>query len=135
MAIPLDRSVLIVEDSASAMELLVEYVQKLGFAKILKATDGQQAIDVLHLPESKEIGLILADWNMPVMTGIDLLKSVRALPVHKKTPFVLITADSEMEMIVEAIATGVNSYIVKPVTFENLRSKLEGVFEALKKSV
>lgn len=128
MAIPLDRHVLIVEDSASAMDLLVQYAQKIGFKNIHKVTDGQQAVDYLHTPDGSKLGLILADWNMPVMTGLDLLKSVRALAVHKKTPFVMITADSEMEMIVEAIASGVSSYIVKPVTYENLRSKLESVF-------
>lgn len=134
MPIPLDTSFLIVEDSASAMELLVQFVQKLGFTKVLKATDGQQASEILHQPEGKGIGLILADWNMPVMSGIDLLKSVRALPSHKNTPFIMITADSEMDMIVEAIAAGVSSYIVKPVTVENLQMKIESVFEALKKS-
>lgn len=132
MTIPIDSRVLLVEDSSSALELLAQLVEKIGFTKILKANDGQQALDLIQRADGKDVGLILADWNMPVMTGIELLKAVRALPDYKNTPFIMITADSEMDMIVQAIATGVSSYIVKPVTIDALRGKIESVFESAK---
>lgn len=128
----LSKAVLIVEDSESALELVTQLCQAIGFKHIRKSKEGQAALDLLNAapPQGEPpIGLILADWNMPVMSGIDLLKSVRGLPAHKKTPFIMITADSEMDMIVQAISAGVSSYIVKPVTLEGLRNKIASVLK------
>lgn len=129
MPLPLNNPLLIVEDSETAYQLLAGFSKELGFKTILYAADGKQALGVIQQQDPKNpIGLILADWNMPQMSGIDLLKAIRAQPSSKNVPFVMITADSEMDMIVQAISAGVSSYIVKPVTLENLKAKIDAVF-------
>lgn len=132
--LPVQTPVLIVDDSETALQYLEGLVRGLGFQSISSARDGAEALAKLETQalQKQPIGLVLADWNMPGMTGIELLRTLRNSAQHAELPFIMITADSEMDMIVQAISAGVSSYIVKPVTAEGLRSKLAAVFSTKK---
>ncbi len=126
-----DLKVAVIDDSDVAMEHICEQLKSLGVTQISKYADGQTGLANLK-SASPPFALVLADWNMPGMTGFDLLQAVRKEPDWKSLPFIMITADSDLERIVQAISTGVSSYIVKPVTADILREKIEGLFRSKK---
>jgi len=125
MALETSIKVLVVDDFATMRRIVKGVLKQLGFSKIVEAQDGNDALDVL---KKEKVGLIVSDWNMPNMTGLDLLKAVRGDDSLKGIPFVMVTADGMKENVVEAVKAGVTNYIVKPFTPETFSEKIQAVF-------
>ena len=119
-----NTQVLIVDDYKTMLRIIRNLLKQLGFENVDEATDGQDALAKLR---SGNFGLVISDWNMAPMTGLDLLKEVRADPRLKNTPFIMITAESKTENVTAAKQAGVSNYIVKPFNAETLRDKIEKV--------
>ncbi|BAU22757.1 chemotaxis protein CheY [Caldimicrobium thiodismutans] len=125
MALDTNIKVLIVDDFSTMRKIIRNILTQLGFKNILEADDGTTALEILS---KEKVDLIISDWNMPKMSGLDLLKAVRANEATKDLPFVMVTAEAQKENILEAIKYKVSQYIVKPFTPETLKEKLEKVF-------
>ncbi len=121
MAVNMDMNVLIVDDYKTMLRIVNNLLKQLGFKNVSEATDGGMALGMLR---EKDYGLIISDWNMEPMTGLQLLKEVRADAKLKATPFIMVTAESKTENVVAAKQAGVNNYIVKPFNAETLKSKI-----------
>ncbi|MDD3030075.1 MAG: response regulator [Alphaproteobacteria bacterium] len=124
MAVDMNMNVLIVDDYKTMLRIIENLLKQLGFKNIHQATDGGMALEVLH---KTSVGLIISDWNMQPMTGLQPLKEVRADPKLKATPFIMITAESKTENVIAAKEAGVNNYIVKPFNAETLKQKIAAV--------
>lgn len=124
MAVDMNMNVLIVDDYKTMLRIIENLLKQLGFKNILQATDGAAAIKVLR---DTPVGLVISDWNMQPMTGLQLLKEVRADEKLKTTPFIMVTAESKTENVVAAKEAGVNNYIVKPFNAETLKTKITAV--------
>ena len=122
---PAAVNILIVDDYKTMLRVIRNLLNQLGFREIDEATDGQMA---LGLMEKKKYDLVISDWNMEPMTGLDLLKSVRA--ANNNVPFIMVTAESKTENIIAAKTAGVNNYIVKPFNADTLKSKIVSVMGA-----
>jgi two-component system chemotaxis response regulator CheY len=124
---PVDTSikVLIVDDFATMRRIVKGVLKQLGFNNIIEAGDGDTALEEL---KKENIGLIVSDWNMPKMSGLDLLKAVRGNEKFKSIPFIMVTAEGQKESVIEAVKSGVSNYIVKPFTPETLNEKLQKIF-------
>ncbi len=131
---PLKIRILVVDDMPSLRDLVKAYLRRMGYNDIIEAGDGQEAYQVLVSSQAggAPIELIISDWNMPNLTGIDLLKLVRANPEWKNLPFLLTTTESEKHKVVEAIQSGVTNYMVKPVEEATLKEKLERTWDKVK---
>ncbi|UCD91288.1 MAG: chemotaxis response regulator CheY [Desulfobacterales bacterium] len=123
----LNMKVLIVDDFATMRRILRNILKQIGFTNISEADDGKSALKVL---KKEKFDLILCDWNMPEMQGIDLLKEIRSDDELKDLPFIMVTAEAQKDNIVEAVKAGVSNYIVKPFTAETVSEKLNKVFES-----
>jgi two-component system chemotaxis response regulator CheY len=117
-------SVLIVDDYKTMLRIIRNLLKQLEFDNVEEATDGQEALLKLR---AGHFGLVISDWNMAPMTGLDLLKEVRADARLKDMPFIMITAESKTENVIAAKQAGVSNYIVKPFNAETLREKIEKV--------
>jgi two-component system chemotaxis response regulator CheY len=117
--------ILIVDDFSTMRKIIRNILTQLGFKNILEADDGTTALEIL---KKEKVDLIISDWNMPKMSGLELLKAVRSDENLKDIPFIMVTAEAQKESILEAIKYKVNQYIVKPFTPETLKEKLEKVF-------
>jgi two-component system chemotaxis response regulator CheY len=115
-------NVLIVDDYKTMLRIIRNLLKQLEFDNVEEASDGQEALAKLR---AGQFGLVISDWNMQPMTGLDLLKEVRADARLKEMPFIMITAESKN--VVAAKAAGVSNYIVKPFNAETLRGKIEKV--------
>src|SRR5208337_283665 len=116
-----DLTVLIVDDFLTMRRIVRKILRDLNFEDIIEAEDGSAALDVL---KRTRVDLIVSDWNMPRMTGLELLKEVRSTDSIKDIPFLMVTAESQKENIVEAVKARVSNYIVKPFTAAILEEKL-----------
>ncbi len=116
--------ILIVDDFATMRRILKNALKQLKFSNFVEADDGSTAWKVL---EEQQFDLIIADWNMPKLTGFELLKKVRASDLHKKTPFLMVTAEAQKDQVVKAIHAGASNYVVKPFTEEIIANKLERI--------
>lgn len=125
MAFDTSMKVLVVDDFATMRRIVKNILTQLGFKNIIEADDGTTALDVL---KSEKINLIISDWNMPKMTGLDLLKAVRADSSMADTPFIMVTAEAQQDNIILAVKAKVSQYIVKPFTADTLAEKLEKIF-------
>jgi len=103
-------------------------LKQVGFENIVEAEDGVNALRVL---KSQKIDLVVSDWNMPNMTGLDLLKAVRADEDLKQTPFLMVTAEALQDNVIAAVKAGVNNYIVKPFTAEVLNEKISKILDKI----
>lgn len=115
-------NVLIVDDYKTMLRVIRNLLNQIGFKSIDEATDGTMALDMIR---QKKYDLIISDWNMEPMTGLDLLKSVRG--ANNNVPFIMVTAESKTENVIAAKGAGVNNYIVKPFNADTLRSKIAAV--------
>jgi two-component system chemotaxis response regulator CheY len=120
-------NILVVDDYTSMIRILRNLLEQLGFHNIDEATDGYKACEFL---EGKEYGLVLSDWNMQPMTGLELLKIVRKNDKTKTLPFIMVTAEARGDNVVTARLAGVNNYVVKPFTLPVLKQKLQAVLGA-----
>ena len=126
MQIDRDMEIIVVDDFSTMRKIVKDLLNELGFSKFDEADDGSTAWPMI---QSGKYGLIVSDWNMPQMTGIELLKKVRSHPDLKETPFLLITAEAKRSQILEADEAGVDGYIVKPFTATTLNEKIHNIFE------
>jgi two-component system chemotaxis response regulator CheY len=123
--VDLNMKVLVVDDFATMRRILRNILKQIGFKNIIEADDGKSALKEL---KKEKVDLILCDWNMPEMSGIELLKNIRSDNELKGIPFVMVTAESQKDNIVDAVKSGVSNYIVKPFTAETIAEKLNKVF-------
>jgi two-component system chemotaxis response regulator CheY len=114
--------ILIVDDFDTMVRIIRNILIDLGYTRIVSAKDGIQACQVL---EKQKIDFIISDWNMPKMTGLELLKKVRETPEWASIPFLMVTAEADKSMIMEAVNAKVSQYVIKPFTHETLKSKIE----------
>ncbi len=117
-------NVLIVDDYKTMLRIIRNLLKQIDFHNVEEASDGSEALAKLH---SGDYGLIISDWNMAPMTGLELLQAVRADNRLRATPFIMITAESKADNVVAAKQAGVSNYIVKPFNAETLREKIEKV--------
>jgi len=120
------KKVLVVDDSSVMRQIIKKNLKELGFADILDAEDG--AAGLKKLGESP-FDLVVSDWNMPKMTGIEFLKAVRADSGLKGTAFIMVTSEVDKAKIVEAVEAGVSQYIVKPFNANQLEEKIKAIFK------
>ncbi len=118
--------VLVVDDFPTMRRIIRNLLKQIGYNSIEEAEDGIQALAMLR---KGGVGLIVSDWNMPNMEGIDLLRIVRKDASLKDIAFLMVTAEAEKERVIEAIKSGVDNYIVKPFTAETLKEKIEKIAE------
>ncbi len=120
--------VLVADDFATMRKIVRNILKQIGFDNILEAEDGQAAIQILR---NENIGLVVTDWNMPNMTGLELLQKIRNDPQTAHLPVLMVTAEGLKENVVIAVKAGVNNYVVKPFTAEILQEKIEQIFKKL----
>ncbi len=118
--------ILVVYDFSTMRQIIKYLLRALGFSNTHEADDGNTALPLL---QSGNFDFLVTDWNMPGMTGIELLKAVRADANLVKLPVLMVTAESKREQIVEAAQAGVNGYVVKPFTAVTLEEKISKIFE------
>ena len=126
MGIDTSMKVLVVDDFATMRRIVKGVLKQLGFNDIIEAEDGDIALKEL---QKEKVGLIVSDWNMPNMTGLDLLKAVKEDAKLKDIPFLMVTAEGQKENVVQAVQAGVSNYIVKPFTPETFNQKLQKIFK------
>jgi two-component system chemotaxis response regulator CheY len=128
---PPDTRILVVDDMVGMRKLVKEQLMKMGFKSIKEAENGEAGLAELNaaLARGEPYGLVLSDWNMPVLQGIELLRRVRADAKFANLPFMLITAEGEFNQVKEAITLKVSEYIVKPFTPATIKAKLETVWK------
>ncbi|MDH3359467.1 MAG: chemotaxis response regulator CheY [Desulfobulbaceae bacterium] len=120
-----NMKVLVVDDFATMRRIVKNILVQLGFKNIVEADDGTSALEIL---QEEKVDLIISDWNMPKMTGLDLLKTVRADARLAATPFIMVTAEAQQDNIIAAVKAKVSQYIVKPFTADTLSEKLDKIF-------
>ena len=125
MALDKAMSILIVDDYKTMLRIIRNLLKQLGFDNVDEAADGATALARLR---EKDFGLVISDWNMEPMTGLQLLKEVRSDAKLAHIPFVMVTAESKTENVIAAKEAGVTNYIVKPFNAETLRAKIGSVF-------
>ncbi|WP_200918207.1 chemotaxis response regulator CheY [Jeongeupia sp. HS-3] len=122
--------ILVVDDFSTMRRIVRNLLKELGFANVEEAEDGQIALQKL---KNTTYDFIVTDWNMPNMTGIELLRAVRADPQLKHLPVLMVTAEAKKENIIEAATAGASGYIVKPFTAATLDEKLKKIFANINK--
>ncbi len=121
-----NKRVLLVDDLANVRRVMKRILKQIGFTKVTEADDGSTALAEL---EKREVDLIISDWNMPKVSGLELLKAVRSDESMKDTPFLMVTVEAQKDNVLEAVQAGVTNYIVKPFTAEDIKEKLEQIFK------
>jgi len=126
-----DSNFLVVDDSSAVRTLVKQQLMSLGFKNILEAEDGKEAISKLDglYKVGVQLHLVIADWNMPEMNGIDLLLNLKNHPKYKSIPFLMITSESESENVIKAIVLGVTDFVVKPFDEHVLLEKLTAIWK------
>jgi len=125
MALDKNMKILVVDDFSTMRRIVKNILRQLNFNNIIEADDGSTALDVL---QKEKIDMVVSDWNMPKMTGLELLKAIRSDDALKDIPFLMVTAEAQQENIIEAVKSGVSNYIVKPFTAETLGQKITQIF-------
>lgn len=120
-----EMRVLVVDDFSTMRRIIKNILRQLGFTNVVEADDGTTAWEVLN---KDKIEFIVSDWNMPKMTGIELLRKVRNSEEFADIPFLMVTAEAQQENIIEAVQAKVSNYIVKPFTAETMKQKIEKIF-------
>jgi len=126
----LSLKVLVVDDMMSMRSIVKRALLEIGYTDIHDGFNGEDALEKL---KSGGFGLVLLDWNMPIMSGLELLRIIRADSALRTLPVLMITAEAKMENIVEAVQAGVSDYLVKPFSGQSLQEKLEKIFQKLEK--
>jgi two-component system chemotaxis response regulator CheY len=126
MAIDKTMKILVVDDFSTMRRIVKNILRQLDFNNIVEADDGSTALDIL---QKEKIDMVVSDWNMPKMTGLELLKAIKSDDALKDIPFLMVTAEAQQENIIEAVKSGVSNYIVKPFTAETLGQKIDQIFK------
>lgn len=117
--------VLVVDDFATMRRIVKNILTQLGYKNVIEADDGTTAMEII---KKEKIDLIISDWNMPKMTGLELLKAIRANAETSAVPFIMVTAEAQQDNIIMAVKAKVSQYIVKPFTADTLSEKINKVF-------
>ncbi len=128
MSVNKNLKILIVDDFATMRKVIRNLLKQNGFENVVEAEDGLVAIKAL---KSQKVDFIISDWNMPNMSGLELLKAVRADDELKELPFLMVTAEALKDNVVAAVKAGVSNYIVKPFTAEVLNEKIEKIVKTM----
>ncbi len=115
-------TVLVAEDFATMRKIICRHLKQMGFTKLLEAEDGLAALELI---EPGKVGLVVTDWNMPRMGGLELVRRIRNNPATAALPVLMVTIEDLKEYVIAAVKAGVNHYIVKPFTLEELREQIE----------
>lgn len=115
---------LVVDDSSTMRRIIINTLQKLGHQECVEAANGREGIDRLN---QSAVDMIITDWNMPEMSGIDFIRAVRAMDAHAGVPVLMVTTNAAKDDIVEALRAGVNNYVVKPFTPDTIKEKIDAV--------
>jgi two-component system chemotaxis response regulator CheY len=121
----LNMKVLVVDDFATMRKIIRNILKQIGFTNIIEADDGANALAVI---KQERIDFVVTDWNMPNMTGLELLKNIRATENAKGLPVLMVTAEGLADNVVDAVKAGVDNYVVKPFTAETVQEKIEQIF-------
>ncbi len=125
--VDMNINILTVDDNKTMLRIIHSLLTQIGFSNVDEASNGMMAIEKL---KEKKYELIISDWNMEPMSGIELLKNVRADEKLKMIPFLMVTAESRTENVIAAKQAGVSNYIVKPFNSETLKTKLASILGA-----
>ena len=125
MAIDKNMKVLVVDDFSTMRRIVKNILRQLEFTNIIEADVGSTGLVVL---QKEKVGIIISDWNMPNMPGIELLRKVRSSEEFAALPFLMVTAEAQQENIIEAVQAKVSNYIVKPFTAETMKQKIDKIF-------
>lgn len=125
MAYDTNMRVLVVDDFSTMRRIIKNILRQLDLNNVVEADDGTTAWEILN---KDHIDFIVSDWNMPQMTGIELLRKVRASEAYAHLPFLMVTAEAQQANIIEAAQAGVSNYIVKPFTAETMKQKIDKIF-------
>lgn len=117
--------ILVVDDSQAVRRVIVNLLFSIGFSDVLQAEDGKIALN--KLKTTKDIGLLITDWNMPSMNGLELVKTVRSDPDLMSISILMVTAEATREAVTSAVQAGINGYIVKPFSAATLKEKIEKI--------
>jgi two-component system chemotaxis response regulator CheY len=121
---------LVVDDFSTMRRIVRNLLKELGFTNVQEAEDG---VDALSKLRGGDFDFVVSDWNMPNMTGIDLLRAIRADATLKHLPVLMVTAEAKRENIIEAAQAGASGYVVKPFTAGTLDEKLKKIFQTMQK--
>jgi two-component system chemotaxis response regulator CheY len=121
---------LVVDDFSTMRRIVRNLLKELGYSNVDEAEDGAMALSKL---KNEQFDFVISDWNMPVMNGLDMLKSIRADASLAKLPVLMVTAEAKKENIIAAAQAGANGYVVKPFTAATLDEKLAKIFDKLEK--
>lgn len=127
---PPDTKFLIVDDMATMRRIIRSLLEQLGYKNIDEAEDGREALNKL---KAGKYDFVITDWNMPNMTGLELVQEIRKEEKLKHLPILMVTAEAKKENVLMAIKAGVNNYVVKPFTAETLKDRIEKVWTAITK--
>ncbi|ACM92066.1 chemotaxis response regulator [Nautilia profundicola AmH] len=117
--------ILVVDDSSTMRRIIVNTLARLGYKDVVQAADGVEAWEVMQA--NPDIGVVITDWNMPNMNGLELVKKIRAEEKYKDIPIIMVTTEGGKAEVITALKAGVNNYIVKPFTPQVLKEKLQAV--------
>ena len=117
--------ILVVDDSSTMRRIIVNTLARLGYKDVVQAADGVEAWDALQA--NPDIGVVITDWNMPNMNGLELVKKIRAEEKYVDVPIIMVTTEGGKAEVITALKAGVNNYIVKPFTPQVLKEKLQAV--------
>ena len=121
---------LVVDDFSTMRRIVKNLLHDLGYPNVTEADDGKTALPML---QAGGFDFLISDWNMPGMSGLDLIKAVRSDSKLSKLPVLMLTAEAKREQIIEAAQAGVNGYVIKPFTAETLKEKLDKILSAIAK--
>ena len=124
MAVDKNIRILVVDDFQTMRRIVINLLRQLGFTNVTEAEDGAAAWEKM---QNDHVQLIISDWNMPNMSGLDYLKKVRSDDKYKALPFIIVTAEGKRENVIAAVQSGVSNYIVKPFNAATLKEKLTKV--------
>ena len=122
-----DLKFLVVDDFSTMRRIVKNLLHDLGYPNVTEADDGKTALPML---QAGSFDFLISDWNMPGMSGLDLIKAVRSDAKLAKMPVLMLTAEAKREQIIEAAQAGVNGYVIKPFTAETLKEKLDKILGA-----
>lgn len=125
-----DAKILVIDDMSTMRKIVRNMLNKMGYTNIEEAEDGDPAWKMINEASDggKPFDFIVSDWNMPVLSGLDLLKNIRSSEKFKKLPFLMVTAEAEQANVVIAVKAGVSNFVVKPFSIQTLKEKIDKIF-------
>lgn len=128
---PLETRILVIDDMPSIRDLVKNHLKAMGYKNLVEAGDGREGLQVLSdmAKAGTPVQLVISDWNMPNLNGMELLKQVRGAAEWQNLPFLLLTSEAEREQVTEAILAGVSQYVVKPFAAKIFEEKLKGAWQ------